>query len=135
MGVQDAGAIASLKNCMRDGPCAFPQQRMQEIFDAALSHGPNAEIINIQAGYTLNVLHQPDVALDLWRRAIELKPKTAQYRINHIKLLIALGHHDDASFEIDALRRLGPLGRNLHAAKRLELSNDMPRPAPATQDP
>ena len=135
VGVQDAGAIASLRDCMRDGPCTFPKQRMQDIFDAALSHGPNAEIINIQAGYTLNVLHQPDVALDLWRRAIELKPKTAQYRINHIKLLIALGRRDDASMEIAALRRLGSFGQHAGAADRLEQTLGSSGRAPAMQDP
>ena len=133
VGVQDAGAIASLKNCMRDGPCAFPQQRMQEIFDAALSHGPNAEIINIQAGYTLNVLHQPEVALDLWRRAVELEPKTVQYRINLIKLLIAVQRDDEATKEITALKQMGRFGQNAAAASAMEAR--LLRAQPSGQSP
>ena len=129
VGVQDAGAIASLKTCMSDRHCAFSRQRMQDTFDAALSHGPNAEIINIQAGYTLNVLHQPDVALDLWRHAITLAPDVAQYRINLIRAMIALGSEPEARKQIILLRQRGRMGQNEAAAATLEQRLSRSHPA------
>ena len=54
------------------------------------------------------------------RRAIALKPREAQYRINLARLLIALHRDDDAREEIAELRRLGGLGQNDAAANALE---------------
>ena len=120
IGAQETSAIASMSRCARDGQCAFPADAMLAMFQAALGHGEDAEIFNIQADYTLNVLHRRDEAVRLWRRAIALKPREAQYRINLARLLIALHRDDDAREEIAELRRLGGLGQNDAAANALE---------------
>jgi hypothetical protein len=93
---------------------------MTAMFQAALSHGPNAEVMNIQADYVFNVLRQPEAALDLWQRAIDLRPGEAQYRVNRIKGLIALGREREARVEIARLRRQGTGGVNEQAARMLE---------------
>ena len=120
IGPQEAGAIATLARCARDGRCHFPPERMLETFQAALSQGQDAEILNIYADYVLNVLDQPDMALYLWQQAVALRPKTAQYRINLAKLLIAMGHDDQALQQIALLRQVGRFGQNDAAAISLE---------------
>jgi hypothetical protein len=121
VGVEDALAIGSLAQCARDQSCDFPPGAMRAMFAAALSHDQNAEVLNIDADYTLNVLRQPDAALQLWQRAIALRPYEAQYRVNRIKLLIALGRDGTARHEIAQLRRIGGrLATTERAAHELE---------------
>ncbi|MFT3896967.1 MAG: hypothetical protein QM719_04630 [Thermomonas sp.] len=119
VGPQETNAIASISRCAREGGCAFPRDAMLAMFDAALSHGPNAEIFNIQADYMFNVLHETDASLALSRRAIELRPGEPQYRINRARVLIALGRDREAKEDIAALRGMG-LGDNEEAARDLE---------------
>lgn len=116
--VQEINTIASLTRCAREGACPFPTAAMLGMYAAALSHGPNAEVFNIQADYMFNVLREPDVALELWRRAIELRPDEPQYRINRTRVLIALGHEQEARDAIAGLRALGL--DNEAAARELE---------------
>jgi hypothetical protein len=120
IGVQEIATIASLTHCARDRQCAFPQQDMLAMYAAALGHGPNAELLNIQADYEFNVLHRPEPALALWRRAIALKPGEPQYRINMTRILIALGRDDEARAQIAGLRRIGNVGENETDARALE---------------
>jgi tetratricopeptide (TPR) repeat protein len=121
VGVQEISAIGSLAQCARGGACSFPHDAMVATFQAALSHGPNPEVLNIYADYVFNVLRQPDTALQLWRQAIRLQPNEAQYRINLIRALIALGRVGEARNEIAGLRRLGgPLATTEQAVRDLE---------------
>ena len=120
VGIQEISAIASLTRCAREGRCEFPPARMLATFQAALAHGPNPEILNIEADYFLNIMRQPQAALALWQDAIKLNPQEAQYRVNRIKLLIALGREQDARNEIRQLRELGRLGQNESTARQLE---------------
>jgi hypothetical protein len=109
---------------------------MLAMFDAALSHGPDPDILNIQADYMLNVTRRPDAAIDLWRQVIDLRPGEPQYRINMIKVLIALGKNDEARQQIAALRQLGIPGQYETAARELEtrLSRDRQMPAGAGEE-
>ena len=120
VGVQDASAIAALVSCVRHGRCQFPRKRMLATLQSALGAGKNAEVMNIYADYVLNVMHQPEAAIYLWRSAIRLAPKTAQYRINLIKLLIALGRENEARTEIALLRQTGRFGQNDASSAAME---------------
>lgn len=120
IGAQETSSIASMTKCARDRQCAFPPDAMLAMFQAALGHGQDAEIFNVQADYMFNVLRQPDTALSLWRRAIDLRPQEPQYRINLARVLIALGRYAEARDEIAALRRIGRVGANEQAARDLE---------------
>jgi len=124
IGPQEINAMAGITRCARDRDCDFPQDEMQGVFLAALSHGENPDVLNIYADYVLNVSRQPSVALTLWKRAISLRPGEPQYRINRIKLLIALGDDRTARHEIAELRRMGQLGNTESAARELELRLD-----------
>lgn len=141
VGVQEIGAVASLAQCARNRECDFPQETMLSVFQAALDNGgrKKAELMNIQADYVFNVLHQPDTALYLWQRAIALRPGEPQYRINRARVLIALGSYAKAREDIAALRGIGRFGANEQAARELEArlaKRDAAgnRPAPARGD-
>lgn len=120
IGAQQVSAIGALTRCARDRRCDFPTARMAAMFDAALSHGDNAEVLNIRADYVLNVTGDAQAALALWDRAIALSPRTAQYRINRARLLIALGRQTEAREAIAQLRQLGRWGQYERAALELE---------------
>ena len=120
VGVQETSAIASMTKCARNRSCAFPEREMDAIYEAALSHGGNAEICNIEADYAFNVLRRTAEGLRLWQCAIDMKPGEAQYRINRAKGLIALGRYADAHGEIARLRAMDRLGHDELAARELE---------------
>jgi hypothetical protein len=122
VGVQELGAIGAVTQCARDRDCDFPPEAILAMFQAALDNGGRrkAEIMNIEADYVFNALHQPDTALYLRRRAIELAPREPQYRINRAKVLIALGRFPEARADIAALRAIGPPGANEADAQALE---------------
>jgi tetratricopeptide (TPR) repeat protein len=119
VGPQEVNALASLVRCARSRECDFPVQQMVASLEAALAR-PNADIFNIYADYALNVLRDPDKSVLLFRKAIAMKPRTAQYRINLAKVLIAIGRRDEATREIAALRELGRFGEYESAARELE---------------
>ena len=120
IGPQETNSLAALMKCMREGACRFPLADVDAMFQAALSHGPNAEVLNIQADYLFNGRHEADAALARWRRAIELHPEEPQYRINRARVLIALGRDAEARAEIAALRAAGGADGNEQAARQLE---------------
>lgn len=120
VGVQEISAIASITRCASERHCAFPPDQMGAMFQAAIGHGENPDLLNIRADYAFNVLHRQDEALALWQRAIALRPGEPQYRINRAKVLIALGRSDEAREEIAGLRRMSRLGTTEQAARELE---------------
>jgi hypothetical protein len=119
-GVQEINTIASITRCVRAKGCDFAQAEMQDMFEAVRSHGPNAEICNIQADYVFNVLRQPEEGLRLRQCAIDLNPGEPQYRINRARVLIALGKMAEAREDIATLRAMGSTGSNEAAARELE---------------
>jgi len=108
---QDKNALASLVNCQLAGECDFPKPQMMKLLHTALNNNPdNPEVITIDANYVLNVLREPEQARALMLLTIKKAPKVAQYRVNLIKLDIALHHFDTASREISSLQMLNHVG-------------------------
>jgi hypothetical protein len=93
---------------------------MVELFEAALAHGPNADIYTMYGDYTINVLKRPEDAIALTRRSVELRPTVEQYRVNLAMQLIYVGRIEEAREQIAAIRALGRLGQNEAAAAMLE---------------
>lgn len=120
IGPQELAALGGLANCAVESRCNFPPEDMMETFHAALSQGPHPEVQSILANYMLNVLHQPDFALYYWHSASVGNPGEPQYRINLIKLLIAVGRDQDAQLEISNLRLMGRMGQYKSVADQLE---------------
>lgn len=124
IGPQEINALTSLTHCARDGSCRFPPNEMLASYFAALTHGPHPDVLTIYGDYALNVLGDSELALRLWQEACDLRPSVAQYRVNLVKLLIALGRHDAARNQIAELRRRGRLGQNESIARSLQLRLD-----------
>jgi hypothetical protein len=127
IGPQETGALASLTDCVIADICQFPAARMYAIFNAAASHGPHPEVMNIVGNYLLNVENDSQTTLRLWRKSRDIAPKNVQYRINLAKLLIAMGSIDEARLEIDSLRGLNLFGSNESAARDLDAQLDAAR--------
>ena len=116
---QDVNALLALTRCARVD-CRFAVEEMRRTYEVAMAAGPNADIATGYGDYALNVMGDPQLALRLWRQAVDLKPRVAQYRINLVKLLIHLRMDDEARAQIAALRGGGRLGQNELAARELE---------------
>lgn len=120
IGPQENGAMAAITDCVIAGTCSFPPENMYGMFNAALSHGTNPEVMNIVGNYLLNVENDSQTALRYWRKACELVPRNTQYRTNVAKLLIAMGRYDEARKEIEVLRERNTFWRNDAAVRSLE---------------
>lgn len=120
MGHQPIGAIGAMIDCSNLRLCRFPPARMLETIAAAMSQGDHPELFNLYGSYALNSLGDSRLALALWREAVRTRPSEPQYRVNLTRLLIALGHVDEARAEIASLRRTGRLGQFESRALRLE---------------
>jgi hypothetical protein len=121
IGPQEISALASLVDCQIQHHCQLPPQEMVQSFAAALDHGENAEVLSIFGNYSLNVLHDPNLALRAWDRAAQLEPGAVEYQVTLAKMLIASGRFQEAASHIATVRQLGKLGQNEAMAHELEL--------------
>ena len=119
IGPQETGALDSMVECEIKQHCPLPPQDMVQTFLAALERGPNAEVLSIYGNYTLNVLDDPKLTLQLWQAAAQHAPNVALYHISLAKLLISSGQLDAAADQIAQVRRLGRLGQNEASAEML----------------
>jgi Flp pilus assembly protein TadD len=109
-----------LAECAELRHCGFDPQDMVDTFSAALSHGDDAEVLNVYANYALIALGDTRFAGRLWSRAVEMRPREAQYRVNFAEMLIATGDWPNAERQISELRSIGQFGQNAVESKRLE---------------
>jgi hypothetical protein len=120
IGPQETAALGGLVDCQIGRWCELPREAMLQGFAAALHQGPNAEVLNIYGNYALNLLQDPNLAMQAWREAAELAPGTLQYQVNLARMLIASGQLEEAASRIENIRRLGRLGQNEQLANELE---------------
>ncbi|MFP5339132.1 MAG: tetratricopeptide repeat protein, partial [Gammaproteobacteria bacterium] len=119
-GVAEIGALRALVECAIDTDCGMPVQPMMRLFMTSLGQGEHPEVLSVYGNYALNVLGDPELALQLWERAVELAPRQSQYHISLARLQIALGQHARARERIAKLRALGRLGQYENDARQLE---------------
>lgn len=121
LSAQDLQAIRALTNCQMNKNCRFPLQPMQKLYTLALKHNPNyPSLITLYANWLLNVRHQPLQALKLMNKAQAIDPHSATYRINLIKLNIALYRFPQARagiIELAPLNHFGHLDNTIHNLK------------------
>jgi hypothetical protein len=120
IGPQETAAMGSLVDCQMGESCALPREAMLQSFAAALDQGQNAEVLNIYGNYALNLLQDPNLAMQAWQQAAELEPGTVQYQVNLARMLIASGQLEQAASRIDNIRRIGRLGQNEQIANELD---------------
>lgn len=135
IGPQEINALASLARCAGDDTCALPQEQMIATFESALSHGPNSAVLAIYGDYTLRVLHKPESALGMWRETVVMEPRIAQYRVNLIWLLIAMGYREEAREQVRGLRAMGRLGQYEAVADEMDARLQVPIRATSTSQP
>jgi hypothetical protein len=104
-------------------------------FESALSHGPNSAVLAIYGDYALRVLHKPESALGMWRETVAMEPRIAQYRVNLIRLLIAMGYREEARGQVRDLRAMGRLGQYEAVADEMDARLQVPVRATPTSQP
>jgi hypothetical protein len=111
-GVQDESSLNALTQCASERHCDLPRDRMTQAFTAALSHpNPNARVMATYGDYAWNVLGNHELAEHLINEAVKTNPGEPAYRITQIRMLVALGRHDQARTSITELRSLNFGGR------------------------
>lgn len=120
IGPAETSALASLVDCELQKLCQLPQQQMIEVFLAALTRGPHAEILSIYGNYALNSLGDFNLTVRLWEQAAELAPREAEYQVSLAKLWVAAGQPERAAPHIARIRSLGRLGQYEQRAREVE---------------
>jgi hypothetical protein len=120
IGPQERTALASLVDCQLARHCDLPTEAMVASFEAALAQGRDAEVLNIYGNYALNVLQEPNTALNLWLEVAQRAPNVPEYQATLARMLIASGRPREAEPYIRRVRALGRLGQNETIARHLE---------------
>ena len=106
-GVQDESSLEALTQCVRESRCNLPSSRMVQAFEAALDHPhSSARLRAIYGDYAWNVLGNHKLAEHLINEAVKTNPHEPAYRITQIRMLVALGHYDQARASIIGLQSL-----------------------------
>lgn len=131
--IDDSEAIRALTACQREGRCALDDQRMLELYLAALHHGAtNPSVMYSYAIFAFNRLHDETLALQLARDAAQSPDQ--QYRLNLINFLLDLGRKEEAADELKWLQentRFGSMHAEIAKAReRLDANMADPSPEP-----
>ena len=106
-GVQDESSLAALTQCAREQLCPLPADRMQQAFEAAVSHpDTDARLWANYGDYEWNVLGHHERGLLLTQRAVAAAPKEPAYHITLTRMYIVLGEYGKAGQQIHELQKL-----------------------------
>ena len=106
-GVQDESSLAALTQCAREQLCRLPADRMQQAFEAAVSHpDTDARLWANYGDYAWNVLGHHEKGLLLTQRAVATAPKEPAYHITLTRMYIVLGEYGKAGQQIYELQQL-----------------------------
>jgi hypothetical protein len=130
IGPEERRAMASLVDCQISHHCDLPRTAMVASFEASLAHGRDAEVLNVYGNYALNVLLDPNTALQLWLEATRIAPNVPEYQATVARMLIASGRPVEAEPYIRRVRKLGTFGQN--DAMASELDRLLPAPDRST---
>jgi hypothetical protein len=111
-GIQDESSLAALTQCVREQRCALPEQRMIQVFLAALAHPkPSARLLATYGDYAWNVLDDHVLGLQMIKDAVSKQPVEPAYQITLIRMLAAQGEKVEAEAAIKRLESLNIGGR------------------------
>lgn len=124
----DVSALEGLVKCASlEGGCVLDNEKVMHIFAAALdspglSNRPrmHALLLSKYVNYLINVIGYLDLAKEITKQIIVLSPEDLPYRINLIRLLIALRDKPTAVHELDELRKLDQQNLFFNDINRLE---------------
>jgi hypothetical protein len=116
----DEAALKSLTLCQRKGLCVVDDERMLQVYLAAVgSGGGTPSNLYSYAIFAYGRLHDSDLALRLVYEASEKSANDPQYRLNLVDFLIALGRKDEARAQLAILKREDHFGAlTLEISKR-----------------
>jgi len=128
LGIQDESSLAALTQCVRDGHCALPAERMMQAFAAALSHpNPSARLLATYGDYAWNVLNDHALGERMTRDAVHTRPNEPAYQITLIRMLAAQGRKAEAIVALKQLETLNFGGRLNGSVDELRKLLAMPR--------
>jgi protein O-mannosyl-transferase len=111
-GVQDESSIGALTECMRDGSCDIPKDRMMDAYLAAIGgHRPSARLLSMYADFAWNVMDDHKLGERMASETVKASPDEPAYRITLARMLIASGQPAKAEQQIAALQSLNIGGR------------------------
>ena len=116
----DEAALKSLTLCQREGRCIVDDERMLEVYLAAVGNGGGTPSnLYSYAIFAQGRLHDSELALRLVYEATEKSPNDPQYRLNLVDFLISLAKRDEARAQLAILKREDHYGAlALEIAKR-----------------
>lgn len=87
--VEDESSLISLTQCLQNGQCDFPAERLMDAYQAALSHPePSGRLLGAYGDFAWNMLQDRELAERVTREAIAAAPTEPAYRITLARMLI-----------------------------------------------
>jgi hypothetical protein len=119
----DGEALKSLTLCQREGRCVVDDDRMLDVYLAAVGSGNGtASSLYSYAIFAFGRLHDSALALRLAQEAADKSAGDPQYRLNLVDLLISLGRKDEALAQLTVVKQQDRHGSlELEIEKRQEL--------------
>jgi len=120
-------ALKELSKCQHMKKCTLSNEEIKSLFEHALTNtsARNAghrhpDVVTIYAYYVLNNNKDYKFGYALYKEAIMLSPKTMQYRINLIDLLLVIRQYEEAWTELQFIKENNPLGKYNDIIKSIE---------------
>lgn len=106
--------LIALTECRLEGYCKQANVELEGLLRAALRNptltGTNrAKVLYALSSYTINVVRDYPVALEIMHRMVEAAPQEAAYRFPLINFLVALQRFDEAKEQLSMLKQLNTL--------------------------
>ena len=103
-------AMLRLSQCQNDGPCRFPAEMLNRLFQAILQnptlrHRPRAQVMTELAQFAISQ-NEMAMAVYITSQALELDPKNPQIHLNFAHLLIHVGELAAARQALDQAKTL-----------------------------
>jgi hypothetical protein len=106
-GVQDDSSLAALVQCVVDGSCNLPHDKMVEAFTAALDHPhPSARLYATYGNYAWNALGDHALGEQMISNAVNTAPREPAYRVTLIRMLVAQGKSLEARRALEQLQAM-----------------------------
>jgi protein O-mannosyl-transferase len=113
--IEDESAIMSLATCDLQGACDLDNQRMLDLFLAALDHPrPRARLVAAYGDFAWHALGDKALGYRMTRSASDLEPSEPVYHISALRFAAAMGDTAEVNRQWAALQRLN-MGNRLGA--------------------
>ncbi len=133
------GSLKQLQACQM-ARCAISDRRMMTLFQSAFANRtlPStpqqfSDVLTIYGSFLINKMDNFEAGKAAFGRAVQVSPGIIQYRLNLIRLLIAMYRYHDARFQLQYLESHNILDR--HAAQIAALAGSLARLSDTNRTP